>query len=187
MSEPQADDKTVIPDRPMGAPGSPTETPGTPDGGNDNALPVGSRLAEFEIKSIIGIGGFGIVYLAHDHSLGRDVALKEYLPTSLAYRNGLNVSVKTARQADTFAAGLSSFINEARVLAHFDNPSLVKVYRFWNEYGTAYMVMPYYEGPTLKQALQDAAQAPAEEEASFRDFERWRQDDRDRNPRARCC
>ena len=126
-------------------------------------MPVGSRVGEFEVKAIIGIGGFGIVYLAHDHSLGRDVALKEYLPTSLAYRNGLNVSVKTAREADTFAAGLASFINEARVLAHFDNPSLVKVYRFWNENATAYMVMPYYEGPTLKQALQDAVEAPTEE------------------------
>jgi hypothetical protein len=163
MSEPEDDNKTVLP-RPLGA--SVTPSAGNPQAvetEEHNALPVGTRIAEFEVKAIIGIGGFGIVYLAHDHSLGRDVALKEYLPTSLAYRSGLNVSVKTARQADTFAAGLSSFINEGRVLAHFDNPSLVKVYRFWNANGTAYMVMPYYEGPTLKQALQDAAQAPTEE------------------------
>src|SRR5512140_538871 len=156
MSDPKDDDKTVGPG-PVGPWSSaPAGAAQSVDSKEHNALPVGSRVGEFEIKAIIGIGGFGIVYLAHDHSLGRDVALKEYLPTSLAYRNGLNVSVKTAREADTFAAGLASFINEARVLAHFDNPSLVKVYRFWNENATAYMVMPYYEGPTLKQALQEA-------------------------------
>lgn len=161
MSEPQDEDKTVVPGRPPWSAGS-ADAAESAEPDEHNALPVGSRVAEFEIKSIIGVGGFGIVYLAHDHSLGRDVALKEYLPTALAYRNGSNVSVKTARQADTFAAGLSSFINEARILAHFDNPSLVKVYRFWNENGTAYMVMPYYDGPTLKQALRNGAAPPTE-------------------------
>lgn len=162
MSELDDSDKTVIPKRPGQGGSAVAVTPEPPEADEHNALPVGSRVAEFEVKEIIGIGGFGIVYLAHDHSLGRDVALKEYLPTSLAFRNGLNVSVRTARHADTFAAGLASFINEARVLAHFDNPSLVKVYRFWNANGTAYMVMPYYEGPTLKQALEDPADAPTE-------------------------
>lgn len=162
MSESGNDDKTVLP-TPLGASGAADAPVSAPvDSDEHNALPIGTRVAEFEIKSIIGVGGFGIVYLAHDHSLGRDVALKEYLPASLAYRNGLGVSIRTARQADTFAAGLSSFINEGRVLAHFDNPSLVKVYRFWNANGTAYMVMPYYEGPTLKQALQDGTEAPTE-------------------------
>ena len=154
------DNKTVNPragaaqDGPVGLGSHPLD--------ENNALPVGSRVAEFEIRNVIGIGGFGIVYLAHDHSLGRDVALKEYLPTSLAFRNGGSVSVRAPRDADTFAAGLASFINEARVLAQFNHPSLVNVYRFWSANGTAYMVMPFYEGPTLKQALSQAAQAPTE-------------------------
>jgi hypothetical protein len=61
-----------------------------------------------------------------------------------------------------FTAGLDSFINEARLLAQFDHPSLLKVYRFWRANGTAYMVMPYYEGSTLKQQLRDAGTPPDE-------------------------
>lgn len=136
--------------------------PAGEEGGN--ALATGTRIGEFEIVGLIGIGGFGIVYLAHDHSLGRNVALKEYMPSSLAARTqGLNVSVKSGNLAETFAIGLRSFVNEARLLAQFDHPSLVKVYRFWEANATAYMVMPFYEGITLKQALQQMRQAPSED------------------------
>ncbi len=119
-------------------------------------LPVGTRLGEFEITKLIGEGGFGIVYLAHDHSLERRVALKEYMPSSLATRaGGSQVIVKSERHRETFEAGLKSFINEARLLASFDHPSLVKVYRFWEANGTAYMVMPFLEGTTLKDVLRE--------------------------------
>ena len=115
-----------------------------------NMLPVGFYLGEFEVTKVLGEGGFGIVYLAHDHSLGRHVALKEYMPSSLAQRvGGTQVSVKSERHRETFEAGLKSFVNEARLLAQFDHPSLVKVYRFWEANGTAYMVMPFYEGITM--------------------------------------
>jgi serine/threonine protein kinase len=62
--------------------------------------------------------------------------------------------VTSKRHDETFQLGLRSFLNEARLLAQFDHPALVKVYRFWEANSTAYMVMPYYEGATLKQALQ---------------------------------
>jgi serine/threonine protein kinase len=128
-----------------------------------NALAAGARVLEFEILRLIGIGGFGIVYLAYDHSLERHIALKEYMPSSLAERiSQSQVAVRSERQTDTFDAGLRSFINEARLLARFDHPSLVKVYRFWEGNGTAYMVMPFYEGLTLKQTLQ-AMPAPPDE------------------------
>lgn len=132
-------------------------------GEGDNALPIGTRLGEFELIGLVGVGGFGIVYLAEDHSLGRRVALKEYMPSSLASRSqGSQVSVKSERYAETFEAGRRSFVNEARLLAQFDHPSLVKVYRFWEGNGTAYMVMPFYEGTTLKQALKKMSAPPDE-------------------------
>ncbi|MGT2475796.1 protein kinase domain-containing protein [Paraburkholderia terrae] len=128
-----------------------------------HALSVGMRVAEFEIKGLIGEGGFGIVYLAHDTQLGRNVALKEYMPSSLASRgSNAEVTVRSERHKETFLAGLKSFVNEARLLAQFDHHSLVKVYRFWEANSTAYMVMPYYEGVTLRDALR-AKSAPPDE------------------------
>ncbi len=128
-----------------------------------NALPEGARLAKFQIRGVIGEGGFGIVYLAWDGSLHRQVAIKEYMPATLAARTQANrVAPRTEKSAETFALGLRSFVNEAHLLASFDHPSLLKVYRFWEANGTAYMVMPYYQGVTLKRALA-ALKAPPEE------------------------
>jgi serine/threonine protein kinase len=130
------------------------------------ALPIGTRLRDYEITGLIGEGAFSIVYLAWDHSLQRKVAVKEYMPASMASRVGGSsaIVVKSDRHLDTFKAGLKSFVNEARLLARFDHPSLVKVYRFWEESGTAYMVMPFYEGPTLKTALAELGHVPSESE-----------------------
>ncbi|SFU99280.1 serine/threonine-protein kinase [Pseudoduganella namucuonensis] len=128
-----------------------------------NALPPGTRLGEFELAGVIGAGGFGIVYRAYDHSLQRHVAIKEYMPASLAARPGRSrVEVKSARHAETFHAGMRSFINEARLLARFDHPALLKVYRFWEDHGTAYMAMPCYQGRTLTQTLREMGGAPGE-------------------------
>jgi serine/threonine protein kinase len=111
------------------------EMPGAADSGDPghsvNVLPPGTRLGEFEVVNLIGEGGFGIVYLAYDHSLERHVALKEYMPSGLATRTTrMAVTVKSQHNAGTFTAGLKSFINEARLLAQFDSPSLVKVHSF---------------------------------------------------------
>ena len=129
-----------------------------------NALAPATRLNEFEILSVIGQGGFGIVYLAHDLTLDRKVAIKEYMPSTLATRTqAMTVAVLSDRHAETFAAGLRSFVNEARLLAKFDHPSLLKVHRFWEAHGTAYMVMPYYEGITLGTMLKRLGAPPDEE------------------------
>lgn len=141
-------------------------TPGDHRGSTSlHVLPEGTRLLDCEIVGLIGEGGFGIVYLAYDATLERHVAIKEYLPAALASRTSSQaVMVKSPRHAEAFRTGLRSFVNEARLLARFDHPSLVKVLRFWEANGTAYMVMPFYEGPTLAHALQTLGRRPTEDE-----------------------
>ena len=141
-----------------------TAAPSTTGGPNHSlTLEPGTRLGEFEVTKTIGEGGFGIVYLAWDHSLDRKVALKEYMPSSLAYRSGpTDIKARSERHQETFEAGLKSFINEAKLLAQFDHPSLLKVYRFWEANGTAYMVMPFLEGATVRDTIRAMPSPPGE-------------------------
>ena len=170
MSSQHDDDGTVIRPDPLAAAAMPAVTlPGQidedspPETEDGLSLRIGTRLAEFEITKRIGEGGFSIVYLARDHSLERTVALKEYMPSSLAARVGsTQVQPRSGRYRDTFHAGLKSFVNEAKLLAQFDHPSLVKVYRFWEANGTAYMVMPFYRGVTVKDAIRAMPEPPDE-------------------------
>lgn len=128
-----------------------------------DALPQGTLLGEFEILGLLGVGGFGMVYGAYDHSLHRTVAIKEYMPAALASRVvGSALSVRSSVDQSTYSAGLTSFVAEARLLAQFDHPSLVKVYRFWEANNTAYMAMPLYQGMTLKQARSQMPSPPSE-------------------------
>jgi len=124
----------------------------------------GTRLRDYEITGLLHEGGFSIVYRAWDQALQRHVALKEYLPASMASRDddGKTVAIRSAHHVDTFAIGLRSFLDEARLLARFDHASLVKVYRFWEDNGTAYMAMPFYEGPLLERALADLGRVVGE-------------------------
>jgi serine/threonine protein kinase len=125
--------------------------------GSENSLAIGTRLSDFEITGVLGEGGFGIVYVAYDHSLHRTVAIKEYMPGALAMRGGDHgVSLRAERHQETFKLGLKSFINEARFLAQFDHPALVKVYRFWEQNRTAYTAMQYYQGRTIKDIVNNS-------------------------------
>jgi serine/threonine protein kinase len=119
-----------------------------------NTLPVGTKLQEFVVDQLIGIGGFGIVYRADDTLLHRKVAIKEYMPTSMASRaDGATVSVRSEAYTVDFETGKRGFIKEARMLARFKHPALIEVFRFWEQNSTAYMATPFYEGQTLKQRL----------------------------------
>lgn len=128
-----------------------------------DALAPGTRLAEFELLGVLGVGGFGMVYQAFDHSLQRPVAIKEYLPAALAGRGQDGaVIVRDPAGQSAFATGLQSFVAEARLLAQFDHPSLVKVFRYWEGNQTAYMVMPLYRGMTLQAARTQMRSPPTE-------------------------
>lgn len=118
-------------------------------------LPMGTRLRNYELTSILGHGGFGITYGARDTTLGRDVAIKEYLPTALALReNGTTVLPRSTDLTEEFAWGRERFLEEARTLAKLDRASaVIRVYDFLEEHGTAYMVMALAQGQTLQQHI----------------------------------
>ncbi len=127
------------------------------------ALRPGTLRQEYRVERTLGVGGFSIVYLARDTKLDRRVALKEYLPATLASRlPGGDVAPRLPRFEELFQSGLQGFMNEARLLGSFDHPGLVKVFRFWPEAGSAYMAMPYYDGITLKKWLADLGASPSE-------------------------
>jgi len=118
-------------------------------------LAAGTTLRGYELKSILGRGAFGITYRALDTTLGRDVAVKEYLPTALAMREGRTTVVPhSADHAEQFAWGRERFLDEARTLARLDHtPAIVRVHDYLEANGTAYMVMALIEGETLAKRL----------------------------------
>jgi non-specific serine/threonine protein kinase len=123
--------------------------------GSANCLASGVQVGEYRLQGVVGEGGFGIVYRARDLSLDRIVAVKEYMPSTLAGRMSSNQIHVRSQHKGAFDAGLRSFINEARLLAKFSHPALVHVYRFFEDNGTAYMVMRYYEGQTFRAFLAE--------------------------------
>ena len=129
------------------------------------ALPGGALIGRYRIVSVLGHGGFGITYLARDTQLGRDVAVKEYLPAALAVRqDGSSVLPRSTEVAEDFGWGRSRFIEEGRTLANLhEAPSIVKVFDFLEANGTAYIVMELLRGRTLEGRVKaDGPLLPAE-------------------------
>jgi serine/threonine protein kinase len=127
-------------------------------------LPAGTRLRNYELISVLGHGGFGITYYAKDTTLGREVAVKEYLPTTLALReNGSTVVPRSTQFAEDFIWGRERFLEEARILATLEGaPAVVRVYDFLEANGTAYMIMGLARGETLEERLKrDGKLSPA--------------------------
>ena len=114
-----------------------------------------SRLENYQIQRVLGVGGFGITYQAHDINLDCPVAIKEYFPHGLAVReaNGMQVGAKSKKDEHIYEFGLQRFMDEARILARFKNRNIVRVSRFMEKNGTAYIVMDYEEGVPLSRYL----------------------------------
>ena len=127
-----------------------------------DALPPQYRLHWYVIERVLGQGGFGITYLARDTNLDQPVAIKEYLPVEVATRRtDAIVAARTEDQQERYRWGLERFIREARTLARFDHPHIVRVLSVFELNSTAYMVMRFEEGETLA-ALLDRRQALGE-------------------------
>ena len=134
-----------------------------------DALPIGTTLGEFAISKVIGVGGFGIVYMAHDAMLARTVAIKEYLPITIAGRTGeQTVAVRSMLHHGAYTSGLHSFLREARLQARFSHPAMLEVYRVWEQNGTAYMAMRYYPGSSLRDLRHEPDSSHLFAEASIR-------------------
>jgi len=130
----------------------------------DIALPRGYSLNEYRIESTLGIGGFGLTYLATDANLNLKVAIKEYLPGELALRcDDQSVRSKSASTLETFNWGRTRFLEESRTLASFRHPNIVRVMRFFEANQTAYMVMEFVDGQALGEWLP--ARRPLTEQA----------------------
>ena len=120
--------------------------------GSTVSLPPGYRLMEYRIDGVLGQGGFGIVYAATDTHLNSRVVIKEYLPEDLAYRAADDsVSPRADQDQDHYQDGLDDFLVEARTLATFRHPNIVRVARFFEANRTAYIVLEYERGQSLKQ------------------------------------
>lgn len=122
-------------------------------------LKAGTILGgKYIIGKALGEGGFGITYIGYDLNLEIRLAIKEYFPSGFVSRDVTNsdtVTVFSGAGYENFEIGRSKFINEAKALARFENlPGIVSVKDFFQENGTAYIVMEYVEGETLKAFLK---------------------------------
>jgi hypothetical protein len=126
------------------------------------ALAAGRTIGRYEVVSVLGQGGFGITYRARDAQLGREVAVKEYLPLALAVRqDGTTVLPRSTTAAQDFAWGRDRFVAEGRTLASLQNaPGIVRVFDFLEANGTAYIVMQLLQGETLESRLKQAGTLP---------------------------
>ena len=118
------------------------------------ALPQGTRIRDFEFHRVLGHGGFGITYLGWNLALDIPVAIKEYLPADLATRErDGSVVPQSSQAAADFQWGLERFLDEARTLARFQHPNIVRVHQYFEAHNTAYIAMDYVEGETLAAHL----------------------------------
>ena len=120
------------------------------------ALQAGQTIGRYTVVSVLGQGGFGITYRAHDTQLGREVAIKEYLPTAIAIRQGGHtVLPRSTKVAEDFTWGREPFVSEGRTLASLHHaPGIVRVFDFLEVMGTAYIVMELLHGETLEERIK---------------------------------
>jgi serine/threonine protein kinase len=129
------------------------------------SLPLGTKLfgGKYSVGKVLGQGGFGITYMGADNLLSRPVAIKELFPEG-CQRNGTTVQPTRIPPSD-FSSMKQKFLDEARLLASLNHPGIVKVYDFFEENNTAYMVMEYLRGKSLAKLVEERGGALSEKEA----------------------
>jgi len=129
------------------------------------SLPLGTKLfgGKYSVGKVLGQGGFGITYMGADTILSRPVAIKELFPEG-CQRNGTTVQPTRIPPSD-FSSMKQRFLDEARLLASLNHPGIVKVYDFFEENNTAYMVMEFLRGKSLAKLVEERGGALSEQEA----------------------
>jgi serine/threonine protein kinase len=130
----------------------------------ESTLKPGDVIAEYRIEKVLGSGSFGVTYLAHDTQLARGVAIKEYMPVMYARRDvDGTVASRNLDTSATFEWGLERFSEEARTLAQFNHPNIVKVLRLVQGlHGTAYIAMELLQGINLEIMVERDGPLPPE-------------------------
>ena len=127
-------------------------------------LPSDFKLQSYTIKEVLGKGGFGITYLAHDETLLQNVAIKEFFLYNYSKRNDDYSLRAEGVQADEMVKwGMDRFVTEANTLRLFKHPNLVKIHSIFHENNTAYIVMQYEQGKTLSALLKENKRFSEEE------------------------
>ena len=117
-------------------------------------LESGYRLGRFVILRVLGQGEYGITYKARDTSLDREVAIKEYFPSTIAYRDSdSNINTHTSRDLGRYKNGLKTFIDRAKTFVKVKHSNIVQVQSVVEKNRTAYMVMDLEEGDDLLQFI----------------------------------
>ena len=129
--------------------------PAASEGKYPDALRPGSILnGKYIVGHVLGQGGFGITYIAKDYLSGERVAIKEYLPSEFARRNGSSVQAFSGDQETNFAYGKEQFLAEAKTLAAFNGDEhIVRIFSFFEENNTAYFAMEYVDGYALDKIM----------------------------------
>lgn len=128
---------------------------------NNLALPTGYQLQDYEIRKVLSSGGFSFVYLARDQDK-KTVAIKEYLPTSIALRTNGATVLPNEDDIVLFRHGLKCFFDEGLSLAKIDHKNIVRVLNFFRANDTVYMVMQYERGKSLQDYILGQVDSVAE-------------------------
>ena len=128
-----------------------------------SALPSGTVLDRYRIDSVIGAGGFGVTYHAHHVGLAKPYAIKEHFPRQFAHRDGSSADIRPTDPA-IYSWTLDRFLQEGRSLARCRHPNIPAVADVFEANGTAYMVLDFVEGQSLKAWLQSIGRSPSQDE-----------------------
>lgn len=139
---------------------------GTPPKEAYHMVPGTLLGGRYMVGQVLGFGGFGVTYIGYDTTLERKVAIKEYLPSEFSTRipGQTEVTTYAGERTEQFNSGLNKFLEEAQMLAKLQTANgVVQIYNSFHENNTAYIIMEYLEGKTLKTYLEETEKIPVEE------------------------